>query len=176
MRHQRDDPGPNHRPTVTGDSFIHGVVFQASPSVTYEEERRLTELYRPEWVGVFGEDEPVEQLYTVHEPNGGIRKEFHYHERTLDRYMILQGLLDVGLYDSRPDSPTRGVFGVVSLGEAGVGLPNALRIPPLVWHSLHWRSPSGLLLNAKLPGYNASVPDKFRVPMEDLPDAITWNI
>lgn len=176
MPHRRDDPGPDHRPTVDDDGFISGVITQTSPSVTYGERNRLTELYRPEWVGVFGEGEPVEHLYTVHAPSGGIRKEWYYHEYTLDRYVILEGRLDLGLYDARPDSPTHGAFSVLSLGEPGSGLPNAVRIPPLVWHSLKWMSSSGQILNAKLPGYNASVPDKFRVPMEDLPDAITWNI
>jgi dTDP-4-dehydrorhamnose 3,5-epimerase-like enzyme len=80
------------------------------------------------------------------------------------------------LYDARIDSPTYGVFGVVSLGEPGSGFPNAVRIPPLVWHSLKWKTSTGQFLNAKLPGYNQQAPDKFRISHGDLPDAITWDI
>lgn len=176
MSQVRDTPGPEHRPGVDHVGTISGVVLQTSPYVTYGEDNVLTELYRPEWTWVFAEGEPVEHLYTVHAPRGGIRKEWYYHEHTLDRYMILQGLLDVGLYDDRPDSTTHGAFCVVSLGQPGSGLPNAVRIPPLVWHSLHWKSPSGQFLNAKLPAYNAGSPDKFRIAPENLPSVITWNV
>ena len=175
MEPQRDEPGPNHRPQVQ-DGFITGVVTHVSPLVKYGDENILTELYRPEWAGVFAEGESIEHLYTVNAPTGGIRKEWYFHANTLDRYMVLHGKLDVGLYDARIDSPTHGVFGVVSLGEPGSGFPNAIRIPPFVWHSLKWQTPTGQFLNAKLPAYNAEIPDKFRVSLEDLPDAITWNI
>jgi hypothetical protein len=33
-----------------------------------------------------------------------------------------------------------------------------------------------MFLNAKLPGYDREQPDKFRVPMSELPAAITWNV
>lgn len=90
--------------------------------------------------------------------------------------MILRGLLDVGLYDGREGSVTFGGFEVVSLGEPGSGLPTANRIPPGVWHSLSWRSQDGMFLNAKLPGYSRLEPDKFRIPMDELPPNITWNV
>ena len=120
--------------------------------------------------------EPMEHLYTVWAPSGGMRKEWYFHEHTLDRYTILRGLLNVGLYDGRELSPTFGEFTVVSLGEPGSGLPTAIRIPPRVWHSLRWVSPDGMFLNAKIPGYNRAEPDKFRVPMDELPAVITWNV
>jgi dTDP-4-dehydrorhamnose 3,5-epimerase len=152
------------------------VVVQAAPFVTYGGDNILTELFRPEWLGVFAEGEAIDHLYTVKAPSGGIRKEWYFHEKTLDRYMILDGLLDIDLYDARVDSPTHGKFVLVSLGEPGAGLPNAIRIPPLVWHSLQWQTSRGQFLNAKAPSYNRAMPDKFRVPMEELPEAITWNV
>jgi len=172
---KRDAPGPDHAPVVSTNDSIVGVVTQAAPHVAYEH-GVLTELYRPEWTGVFAEDEPVEHLYTVWAPSGGMRREWYFHEHTLDRYMILRGLLDVGLYDGREGSESLGAFTVVSLGEPGSGLPTAIRIPPGVWHSLAWASGDGLFLNAKVPGYSRLEPDKFRVPMHDLPSVITWNI
>lgn len=172
---ERDAQGPDHAPIVTPHPSIDGVILQTSPHVDYAN-GILTELFRPEWPGVFAPDEPIEHLYTVWSPEGGMRREWYFHERTLDRYMMLRGRLDLGLYDGREASPTFGAFDVVSLGEPGAGLPTAVRIPPLVWHSLKWASADGMFLNAKLPRYSREIPDKFRVPMDELPTAITWNI
>jgi dTDP-4-dehydrorhamnose 3,5-epimerase len=171
---KRDEPGPVHKP-VFQTTEIDGVVLMKSPYVRYLDDNILTELYRPEWSGVFAPGELVEQLYTISAPTGGLRKEWYFHEKTLDRYMILSGELEVGLYDARENSPTHGLFEVISLMAPGGDLPNSVRIPPLVWHSFRWTSEQGMILNAKLPGYNAEVPDKFRVQLEDLPEAITWK-
>ncbi len=173
---KRDAPGPVHKPTVETHYEIEGVITATSPFVRYGDNNLLTELFRPEWVGVFKEDEPIEHLYTVHAPTGGIRKEWYYHEKVIDRYMVISGLLDIGLYDGRQESKTYGKFEVINLGEPGSGLPNAIRIPPLVWHSLSWRSEQGLFLNAKVGGYSREIPDKFRVQPKDYPEAIIWNL
>lgn len=171
---KRDPEGPDHKPDLHFDSNIEGVVIQACPVVPYAH-GTLTELYRPEWHGVFAGDEPIEHLYAVR--NGsGMRKEWYFHKHTLDRYMVVLGALDVGLYDGRSESPTYGSFTVVSLKSDIPGLPNAIRIPPGVWHSLRWSSKEGLFVNAKRPGFNRKLVDKFRVPLNELPSAITWNV
>jgi dTDP-4-dehydrorhamnose 3,5-epimerase-like enzyme len=169
----RDPPGPTHEPFLS-QTKIKDVILMKSPSVEYLDDNLLTELYRPEWSGVFQSGEEIQHLYTVNAPSGGSRKEWYFHKQTLDRYLVLSGSLDVGLYDGRNESETFGKFEIVSLAEPGGTLPNALRIPPLVWHSLIWKSSVGMLLNAKLPGYNSKTPDKFRVGVKDLPDEIKW--
>ena len=176
MTHPRDASGPDHKPEITQVTEIDGVVTSTFPFVRYEQENVLTEMYRPEWVGVFAEGEPIDHLYMVSAPIGGIRKEWYYHEHTLDRYVLIKGKVDLGLYDGRESSPTFGNFILISLGESGTGLPHAVRIPPLVWHSLKWVTDEGIFMNAKLPGYERNLPDKFRVTKEELPAAITWNI
>ena len=170
----RDAPGPKHEPHLL-TMGIAGVVLMKSPSVEYLGDNLLTELYRPEWHGVFGKGEPVEHLYTVKAPSGGARSEWYYHEHTLDRYLILSGTLELGLYDGREDSETHGVFEVTSLGEPGGQLPNGVRIPPLVWHSFRWTSTSGMFMNSKHPGYIQASPDKIRIQLKDLPDSIQWR-
>lgn len=171
---KRDPEGPDHKPELQFHSKIDGVVIQGCPVVPYAY-GTLTELFRPEWHGVFAEGESIEHLYCVR--NGsGMRKEWYFHEHTLDRYMVVLGGLDVGLYDGRGNSPTQGSFEVVSLKSDSPGLPNAIRIPPGVWHSLNWNTEDGLFVNAKLPGFNRELVDKFRVPLKDLPSAITWNL
>ena len=176
MKFQQDASGPDHNPGISNCHSIDGVITQTSPYVNYLGDNKLTELYRPEWVGVFQENEPIEHLYTVNAPAGGIRKEWYYHEHTLDRYMVLQGLLDVGLYDARENSKTFKNFVIISIGESGSDLPNMLRIPPLVWHSLKWKSNGGMVLISKIPGFNSVTPDKFRIQMKDIPTEIKWNI
>lgn len=81
---KRDDPGPDHRPGVREDYAITGVVTQMAPYVSYDH-GVLTELYRPEWRGVFDPGETIQHLYTVWAPEGGIRREWYFHEKTLDR-------------------------------------------------------------------------------------------
>lgn len=171
---QRDPRGPDHKPEIFLPVPIEGVVVQRSPVVEYSE-GSLTELFRPEWVGVFAEAEPIDHLYAVFAPKGGTRKEWSYHAHTLDRYMLVFGGLDIGLYDGREESPSFGAFMVVSLNAESPGSPNSVRIPPMVWHSLRWTSPQGLFVNAKLPGFNPALVDKFRVPLDELPSAITWD-
>jgi dTDP-4-dehydrorhamnose 3,5-epimerase-like enzyme len=173
MEAPRDLPGPAHKP-VLSQAKIKDVILMKSPSVEYLDDNLLTELYRPEWNGVFQWGEEIQHLYTVKAPSGGSRKEWYFHKQTLDRYLLLSGSLDVGLYDGRKESETFGCFEIVSLEQPGGSLPNAVRIPPLVWHSLIWKSSTGMLLNAKLPGYDPKTPDKFRVGLEDLPDVIDW--
>ena len=176
MSAKRDSPGPDHKPEVSEVLLIDGVITETSPIVSSNEDNLLTEIYRPEWVGVFERGETIEHIYTVFAPTGGIRKEWYYHEHTTDRYIVLKGELKLGLYDGRKDSKTYGGFTVISLGESGSGFPNAIRIPPLVWHSLKWESDQGMFMVAKLPGYQRESPDKFRVSPENYPEAIIWNI
>ena len=105
-----------------------------------------------------------------------MRKQWYFHEHTLDRYVLLLGTLTIGLYDGRAQSPTVGCFEIQTLAAHDSASPSGIRIPPGVWHSLRWESQKGLFLNAKLPGYRRDLPDKFRIPMKDLPPEITWNV
>jgi hypothetical protein len=45
-----------------------------------------------------------------------------------------------------------------------------------VWHSLNWQSPTGLLVNAKNPAFERAKPDKFRIPLDQLPEGIDWSV
>jgi dTDP-4-dehydrorhamnose 3,5-epimerase len=173
---KRDNPGPKHSPALVPTVRMDGVIVQTAPRVFYETDSVLTEFHRKEWAGVFASGEEISHLYTVYAPSGGIRKEWYFHEHTTDRYVVLLGKLDLGLYDARPDSPTNGEFKVVSLGGSDSDLPNLIRIPPGVWHSLRWETPSGMFLNSKTPPYKSEKPDKFRVSPEDYPPAIKWNV
>lgn len=169
---KRDEPGPEHEPTLF-DSKIDGVSVAKAPDVSFEH-GILTELYRAEWAGVFEDSEPIRHLYTVYSPVAEKRSEWYFHEFTTDRYMLLLGNLRVGLFDGRPDSPSSQVFEEWHLGGAGTGKANMVRIPPFVWHSLEWGEGGGVFLNAKIPPYNRLVPDKFRIPQDQMPPEVCW--
>jgi dTDP-4-dehydrorhamnose 3,5-epimerase len=171
----RDEPGPIHKPLVVPSDVIAGVVVVSFPSVAYSE-GVLTELFRPEWEGLVAAGETINHLYTIWAPRGGVRKEWYFHAHTLDRYIVLSGSLRVGLFDGREDSPTHSGFQTVDLYAAGEGGPSGLRIPPGVWHSLNWSSPAGVLVNAKYPPFERAEPDKFRIPLDQLPEGIDWNV
>ena len=129
----------------------------------------------PNGWGCLAQMNPLNICIRFTPPTGGLRNEFYFHEHTLDRYMLMLGQLDIGLYDPRPSSSSFRAFTVVSLGQAGTGLSTAVRIPPGVWHSLRWMSDSGMFLVAKSPGYNQKTPDEIRIPMHELPVEITWD-
>ena len=175
MDFPRDEPGPIHKPVVAPSDVIAGVVVVSFPSVAYSE-GVLTELFRPEWEGLVAAGETINHLYTIWAPRGGVRKEWYFHAHSLDRYMVLSGTLRVGLYDGREDSPTHSGFQTVDLHPASEDMPSGLRIPPGVWHSLNWLSPTGLLVNAKNPPFERAKPDKFRIPLDQLPEGIDWSV
>lgn len=172
---KKDTPGPSHRPDVVGSQKIHGLLTIHSPSVIYLGDKRLTELHRPEWQEFFSPDEPIVHLYMVQEPTGGTRTEWYYHEALTDRYLITSGILEMGLYDGRVDSETYKAFEFIRLGEPGSDLPNGVRIPPFVWHSLKWVSDSGSFMNAKTIPYNSKNPDKIRISEDEVPSEIRWK-
>jgi dTDP-4-dehydrorhamnose 3,5-epimerase len=61
----------------------------------------------------------------------GLVKAWHWHQRQDDIWFILSGMAQVGLYDLRDESPTRGETDVFYLGEANRQL---LYIPHGVAH------------------------------------------
>jgi dTDP-4-dehydrorhamnose 3,5-epimerase-like enzyme len=176
MENLRDPQGPDHKPRSLPSRAIEGVFTQHSPQVKSlnTEDNFLTEVYRTSWLGIFSENEPIEHCYYVTADKPGKRTEWYWHEHSIDRYVLLSGQLDVGLYDSRESSRTFGNFTVISLGAVGSGLPDALRIPCFVWHSLQWNSINNVLVNFKTPPYNKDRPDKFRINSSQIPPSIKW--
>src|ERR1700676_2619118 len=61
----------------------------------------------------------------------GVVKGWGLHKEHEDRYILLQGQMELVLYDVRPDSPTRGEISIVQLTEQNRRIVN---IPALVWH------------------------------------------
>jgi len=86
------------------------------------------------------------------------------HKRHEDRYFILQGEMEVVLYDERDDSPTRGLVAKVYLTELRRRLMN---IPAGIWHADHnIGSRDAVVVNFPTIPYDHTSPDKYRLPLD----------
>ncbi|MEO1161249.1 MAG: hypothetical protein AAFW74_12485 [Pseudomonadota bacterium] len=88
----------------------------------------LTEIFRSEWF----EDFPIRHIVHV-SMLPGETTQWHCHKQQRDIIFPVRGQLRIGLYDSRPDSKTKGEGYVQNFN---LHRPRYLIAPPGVWHSL----------------------------------------
>jgi len=118
---------------------------------------RLTEIYRRDWLT---DAETVDQVFQVVMLPGRITA-WHAHERTLDRLFVSEGSARIVLFDSRPDSPTRGVINQFLFGEHR---PALVVIPPRVWHGVQNIGGTPVrIINMVDRAYDYASPDHWRV-------------
>jgi len=121
---------------------------------------RLTEIYRRDWLT---DSELVDQVFQVVMLPGQIAA-WHAHERTLDRLFVSEGSARIVLYDTRPDSPTRGTINQFLFGEHR---PALVVIPARVWHGVqNTGSTPVCVLNLVDSAYDYASPDHWRVPAD----------
>lgn len=161
--------GPDHSTTVR-ETEISGVTLMTVPSAHYEY-GFLSEIYNPEWESIY--DEPLEHMYVIQNKQHE-RNQWHVHEHTVDRYVLLFGQLEVALFDARPESVSHGVLQVFALSQLGESGNHGLRIPPGVWHTFRSKDSSFTLLNNKSPKYSREYPDKFVIPFENDEVEFAW--
>ncbi len=89
----------------------------------------LTELYRPEW---FADESPISHVVHV-SILPGATTQWHCHHNQRDIVFPVRGQIRIGLYDSRPQSPTKGAGCVLHFN---LHRPRYLVIPTGVWHAL----------------------------------------
>jgi dTDP-4-dehydrorhamnose 3,5-epimerase len=101
-------------------------------------------------------------------------KAWHYHKVQTDHFAVVQGMIRLGLYDSRDDSPTKGETAEFFMGEHK---PILVQIPPLVYHGFKGVGHvEAVVINVPTEVYNYAEPDEFRVdPYEnDIP--FDWRL
>ena len=97
--------------------------------------------------------------YTTAYP--GIVKGWHYHEKQIDNFVAVKGMMKVVLYDRREDSPTKGVINEFFMGDHN---PILLQIPIGVLHGFKCISENeAMVLNITTEPYNRENPDEHRV-------------
>ncbi|MEE8347413.1 MAG: dTDP-4-dehydrorhamnose 3,5-epimerase family protein [Dehalococcoidia bacterium] len=99
---------------------------------------------------------------------------WHWHEKQDDFFVVVKGMIRVGLYDQREGSATHGEVNDFYLGENNTIL---LKIPVGVVHGYKTIGvePS-LLINFPSVAYNPKEPDEFRLPWNTDQIPHDWDI
>lgn len=129
-------------------------------SVHADERGRLVEMLR-------SDDEFFERFGQAYLTTAypGVVKAWHYHEKQVDHFVCVHGMMKVVLYDDREGSPTRGLLNEFFLG---VHHPLLLRIPAGVYHGFKCISEcEALIVNIPTEVYHYAEPDEFRIDAHD---------
>ena len=136
-------------------------------AVHADERGRLMEMLRAddELYKKFG------QVYLTSAYPGAV-KAWHYHEKQVDHFTCVHGMMKVVLYDDRKDSPTKGLVNEFFLG---VHNPILLRIPAGVYHGFKCVSEhEALIVNVPTEMYHYDKPDEFRLDAHDPKIPYDW--
>lgn len=98
------------------------------------------------------------------------------HERKIDRYTVISGEVLLFLYDSRVESPTRGVAQKIVLSDRAV---RQVVIPQFVWHlSVNVGQEEARLINFPTQVYHHEAPDRLLLPWnsDDIPVDIAAHL
>ena len=92
----------------------------------------------------------------------GVVRAWHWHEKQDDYFVVVKGMIRVGLYDQREGSATQGEVNDFYLGENNTIL---VKIPVGVVHGYKTigMEPS-LLINFPSEAYDPNEPDEYRLP------------
>jgi dTDP-4-dehydrorhamnose 3,5-epimerase len=147
--------------------LIDGVAVRHA-KVIPDERGRLGEIMRADdpWFEKFGQ-----VYFTTTYP--GVVKAWHFHKKQTDHFYVVKGLIKIGLYDERKESPTYGVVNQVYLGEH---LPGMVRIPPGVQHG--WMccgQTEAYIVNMVSEMYDRNNPDEYRTPPHDNHIPFDWT-
>jgi dTDP-4-dehydrorhamnose 3,5-epimerase len=94
----------------------------------------------------------------------GVVKGWGLHKEHEDRYVLIQGELELVLYDPRPESPTVGQVCRLQLTPYRRCIVN---IPRNVWHADHnIGAVDVLVVNFPTASYDHANPDKYRLPID----------
>lgn len=166
---KQSEPGPGFYPS-TEQTEIAGVVVMSVPSVDYEY-GLLTEFMSPDGDSIYAE--PIDHMYFITNRRHS-RRQWHVHQHTFDRYLLVSGQIEIALHDARSDSASSGRTIRVELSPIGMKGVHGLRIPPGVWHSFRTNSREFTLLNCKTPQYDRENPDKSTVSFEESGIDFDW--
>jgi len=104
----------------------------------------------------------------------GVVKGWHYHKKQWDHFVCVKGMMKVALYDSREDSPTKGVVNEFIIGERN---PILIAIPPFVYHGFKCvGTEEALIVNVPTEIYNYTEPDEFRLPPDTKDIPYDWGL
>ena len=91
----------------------------------------------------------------------GVVKAWHYHQRQIDNFACVAGMVKLVLIDTRPGSPTEGSVNEFFLGSQNSSL---VQVPNLVYHG--WKNVGlevALVVNVPTEPYHYDDPDEYRI-------------
>jgi dTDP-4-dehydrorhamnose 3,5-epimerase len=98
----------------------------------------------------------------------GVVKAWHYHQRQVDNFACVAGMVKLVLVDTRAESPTNGAVNEFFVGTQN---PMLVQVPNLVYHG--WKCIStdlSLVVNVPTEPYHYAEPDEYRLdPHDTLP-------
>ena len=151
-------------PTVTPDGestrqLLDGVTVRRSR--THADDRgSVVELFDPRW-GWHPDPAITSYAFTL---RPGRAKGWALHKEHEDRYFILQGEVELVMYDVRPASCTHGRLSRIVLSELD---RCAINIPALVWHGTrNLGAVEAVAINFPTVAYDHANPDKYRLPLD----------
>lgn len=101
----------------------------------------------------------------------GVVKAWHLHRRQTDNVVCVTGMIRLGIYDDRADSPTHGLANEFFLGVHG---PRLVQIGPGLYHGWKCVSPEeAIIVNTVTEPYNRQEPDEYRLDPHD--NHIPWD-
>ena len=135
-----------------------GVIIRPLP--THVDDRgSVCELFDPRW-GWHPDPLVFSYTFTI---RPGVVKGWNLHREHEDRYVILQGDMNLVLFDPRDESPTFGEVCVITLS----GRQRcAINVPINVWHADHNIGETDVVaINFPTRPYEHTSPDKYRLPL-----------
>jgi dTDP-4-dehydrorhamnose 3,5-epimerase len=143
----------------TISTLIEGVSIRDVP--THIDERgSVVEIYDTRW-GWHPAPIVFAHCFTI---RPGFAKGWALHKTHEDRYFILQGDMELVLYDPRPGSSTCGQVCKILMTEMNRRLIN---IPKFVWHAEHnIGNKDVVVIDLPTEPYNHASPDKYRLPID----------
>jgi len=140
----------------TSRTRIHGVQTKALRLIP-DERGFLMEMLRADDHDLFT---TFGQVYVSATYPGAV-KAWHYHEKQVDNFVCIAGMVKLVLVDTRDGSPTKGVVNEFFLGTQN---PTLVQVPNLVYHG--WKCISqemALVVNTTNEPYRYEKPDEFRL-------------
>ena len=131
------------------------------PLTTHADARgSLMELFDPRWAW---HPDPLVFAYTF-TIRPGIVKGWNLHRDHEDRYALLSGVMELVLFDPRPESATYGEVCRIVLSDQNRCLVN---VPRNVWHADHNIGTTDVVvINFPTSPYDHANPDKYRLPLD----------
>jgi dTDP-4-dehydrorhamnose 3,5-epimerase len=94
----------------------------------------------------------------------GFVKGWNLHKEHEDRYIVLQGELQLVLYDPRPESPT---YGKICTTVSSEHRRRVITFPRDVWHAdFNIGTKDAFVVNLPTQPYDHNSPDKYRLPID----------